>query len=125
MEATRVTDDGPADEGILRDVGLGIATTLALLSASCCIIPLALTIVGLGGAWLSVLGPFVAYRQLVLIGVTAIVLFMWWRLFRSGIRKRGAIMASMATFAAILGWTAPFWEWELSGVLKNYWSGRQ
>jgi len=55
----------------------------ALLAASCCVLPIALTIVGLGGSWLAVLGPFVAYRASILIVVGVAVAWSWYRLLRS------------------------------------------
>lgn len=122
MEATRRSKTR-AENSAIRDTSLGVTAMLALLSASCCIIPLALTIVGLGGAWLSVLDPFVTYRELILIGVTVIVLLGWWRVWQAGGQMRGVVMASVTSLAAILGWTAPMWEWELSRVLLSYWSG--
>jgi mercuric ion transport protein len=122
MEATRHPKTR-AENSAIRDTSLGVTAMLALLSASCCIIPLALTIVGLGGAWLSVLDPFVAYRELILIGVTVIVLLGWWRVWQAGGQMRGVVMASVTSLAAVLGWTAPMWEWELSRVLLSYWSG--
>jgi mercuric ion transport protein len=106
------------------NIGIGAAAMLALLSASCCIIPLALTIVGLGGAWLSILGPFVAYRGLILLGVTLVVLVIWWRVWRAGTQRRGVIMAGAVTAAAVLGWSAPLWEWEVAGVLMKYWTSQ-
>ena len=46
-----------------------IAALLALLSASCCVLPIGLSIIGLGGTWLTMLGPFVAYRGFILVAV--------------------------------------------------------
>jgi len=60
--SARIMRIAAAEDGRPRGVVLGIATLLALLSASCCVLPIGLAIVGLGGAWLAVLGPFVAYR---------------------------------------------------------------
>ena len=52
---------------------IGGAGFLALLSASCCVLPIGLSIIGLGGTWLTMLGPFVAYRVeiLVVVGLIA------------------------------------------------------
>lgn len=124
MEATDVTDN-PYQSSVSHAISMGIATLFAMLSASCCIIPLVLTVIGLGGAWLSVLGPFIAYREFILLGVTMIVLVMWWRVLRSGGLNRGAYMSGVATTAVLLRWIAPLWEWEVSSVLMNYWSGQQ
>ena len=48
------------EDGRPQAVVVGFAALLALLSVSCCILPIGLSIIGLGGVWLAVLGPFVA-----------------------------------------------------------------
>ena len=106
------------------NIGLGAAALLALFAASCYSIPLALTIVDLGGAWLSILGPFVAYHGLILLAVTLVVLVIWWGVWRAGTQRRGVIMAGAVTAAAVLGWSAPLWEWEVAGVLMKYWTSQ-
>ena|SRR6056297_3537185 len=51
-----------ADTGIAALQVMPFAALLALLSASCCVLPIGLSIMVLGGAWLTILGPFIAYR---------------------------------------------------------------
>ena len=48
---------------------IGTAGLLALISASCCVLPIGLSILGLGGTWLLLLGPFVAYRAPIVVAV--------------------------------------------------------
>ena len=106
-----------------QNVALGFAASLAFLSASCCILPLALTIVGLGGAWLSFLGPLVAYREIILIIVTAIIAYLWFRTSTTGDRpiqwRRGVVMASVASLATGVAWTSPLWEWGVTNMLMD------
>lgn len=98
---------------------------LAILSASCCIIPIALSGIGLGGAWLSFLGPFVAYRFVILTLVSLVIAYLWLRLWRYGtINGRNGILAIIATLFVLLAWTAPLWEWDLSARLLDYWMSR-
>ena len=56
------------DTGIAARLVMPFAALLALLSASCCVLPIGLSILGLGGAWLTMLGPFIAYRGFILVG---------------------------------------------------------
>ena len=59
-----------------------IAAALAALGASvCCIVPFALIVAGIGGAWMSYFTAFEPYRP-VFIGVTSIFLGLaFWRLY--------------------------------------------
>ncbi|MDH3669088.1 MAG: hypothetical protein OEN23_19410, partial [Paracoccaceae bacterium] len=41
---------------------VGAAAMIALLSATCCVLPIGLARLGAGGSWLTILEPFVAYR---------------------------------------------------------------
>lgn len=93
---------------------IGGAGVLALLSASCCVLPIGLSILGLGGAWLGLLGPFVAYRLAILVLVGGILLWATLRLIRrppcKG-RRAGTFLtlgSSVLAFAASA--TAPLWE---------------
>jgi len=112
-----------------QNVALAFTASLAFLSASCCILPLALTIVGLGGAWLSFLGPLVVYREIILIIVTAIIAYLWFRISTTGgrpiRRRRGVIMASVASLATGVAWTAPLWEWDVTNMLMDIWTSGQ
>ena len=111
----------PKSGGIL----LGAATVFALMSATCCVLPIGLSILGLGGAWLSVFGPFTAYRSIILIGVAMIVCFAWVRLIRrrrSGLKSRSALVWTILASAALaVSVSAPFWESEASRALWAIW----
>lgn len=124
MDAVHLEDRRPR-LGAARNMALAGTTLVALLSATCCIIPIVLTIVGLGGAWLSFFGVFEAHRELILIFVSIVVSYVWLRMWRrKGATPRGRLgttMAVMASLAVILAWTEPLWEGEVSGALLDIW----
>lgn len=100
---------------------IGSATFLAVLSASCCILPLGLSIIGLGGSWLTFLGPFVRYREFILIAVGIAIAWSWLRLWRSpcGIKgnRRGTFFTSIATLVFFGALSASLWENDLARSL--------
>ena len=103
----------------------GFATLLAALSATCCVLPIALTVIGLGGAWLSVLGPFVAYREIILATLSVLVGLAIIRELRRRSeppRRRTIFLLILATTVLAAAWSAPLWENDLSCVLLSIWS---
>lgn len=62
--------------GILAAFGL-LTGLGALALASCCVLPLALAVVGLGGAWLAGLGGLLAYQPYLLAVAVAAVGAGW------------------------------------------------
>ena len=94
----------------------------AALSASCCILPLGLSILGVGGSWLAFLGPFVRYREIILLAVGIAVAWSWLRLWRSpcGLRgtRSGLILTCIATLVFLGALTAPLWE---NDVARSLW----
>lgn len=98
------------------------ASVLALLTASCCIFPLSLSIIGLGGSWLSILGPFVEYRSYLLAFVGLIVLWSWISLWRSPcglIGNKNALLTKLfVTLVFIAAFTAPYWK---DGIARSMW----
>ena len=103
---------------------VGGAGVLAILSASCCILPIGLSILGLGGTWLSILGPFVAYRLPILIIVGAVLMLTWWRVLRPGGNRPSAGVLGLyvfATLAFILAATTPLWERDAQQALWQVW----
>ena len=93
---------------------IGGAGLLALLSASCCVLPIGLSIIGLGGSWLLLLGPFVAYRIEIIVVVGLVITWGWIRLWKrwscvSRIRSTVAILC-FATITFLLTASSPLWE---------------
>ena len=94
-------------------LGIGGAGLAALLSASCCVLPLALSLVGLGGTWLTVLGPFVVWRVPILIVAGLVLAAAWIVMVRRGlrgVRPRARVVAGLATVSLGLAATTPLWE---------------
>lgn len=91
-----------------------IAALLAVLSASCCVLPIGLSIVGLGGSWLTMLAPFVVYREAILVVVAIALVWAWYRVLRPrGCVKRRAsslIWAGIGSTAFLLAASSPLWE---------------
>ena len=110
----------PAKLGAPLLLGIGGAGLAAFLSASCCVLPLALGLVGLGGSWLAFLGPFVAWREPILLGTGALLLLAWIVVVRRGfarIRPRALVVTGLATASLALAATAPVWERDVQGAL--------
>ena len=124
METTSTTA-----ETTTRDAGnralLGLATVFALFSATCCVLPIGLSIIGIGGAWLTIFAPFTEYRALILVFVAVIVGFAWLRLFRryqcGQVRKSALFLAVLATLALIASLSAPYWEGDATRALWAIW----
>lgn len=93
---------------------VGAAGLIALLSASCCVLPIGLSILGLGGAWLSMLGPFGANRFGILVLVGLILVWASGRFIRQSpcrrARARTVFVSGFALLAFAVAATAPLWE---------------
>lgn len=104
---------------------LGSSSVLALLSASCCVLPVGLSIIGLGGSWLTVLGPFVAYRTEILVGVGAILAwsgFRLWQRWRCASRRRSSLLLfGFAALSFTIAGTSPIWENEAARTMFVLW----
>jgi len=117
------------DRNVALRVALPASTVLALLSASCCVLPIGLSILGLGGTWLMVLEPFVAYRAALLTFVAVVLLLSWWRILRPPAcarRKSSAmIWAGIATGAFAVAATSPLWEGHANRYMWALWRSTQ
>lgn len=102
---------------------IGGAGVLALLSASCCVLPIGFSVIGLGGTWLSMLGPFVAWRSEILVVVAMILGWGWYRLWRrwrcASQRVSTTLILGFATLALALAASSPLWE---EAAAKTMWS---
>ncbi len=106
-------------------VVVGGAGLLALLSASCCVLPMGLSIIGLGGTWLTVLGPFTTYRIEILVAVGFVLAWGWlrlWRRWNCASRRRSTLLIlGFTTFAFTLAASFPLWEEEVVRSLLLFW----
>lgn len=112
--------------GVSRAILVGGSSLLAILSASCCVLPIGLTILGLGGTWLTFLGPFIAYRTEILMVAAVIVAIAWVRFFRAkhatGRYPKGIVLTLIATISLGVATSAPLWERQATRALFTYWS---
>lgn len=117
-----------ATEALWTTPVLGAASLVAIVSASCCVLPIGLSIAGLGGTWLTVLEPFVAYRSIILIGVGLVLVMTWARLIRRRDRcdkrlKAARIFATFCTVVFIAALSVPLWEPDAVRAMLSYWRG--
>ena len=109
-----------------RAILVGGSSLLAILSASCCVLPIGLTILGLGGPWLTFLGPFVAYRTEILFAAAVIVAVAWVRLYwvrpAAERRRKGLALTLIATLSLGVAASAPLWERQAMRAMFGYWS---
>ena len=108
---------------------LGLASLLSVAAASCCVLPIGLTILGLGGTWLTVLGPFVEHRAIILVSVGVVLTAAWGTLLlRPGAcprrRRTGVILALVCTMLFAAAVTAPLWERDAMRAMWSYWTER-
>lgn len=93
---------------------IGGAGFLALLSASCCVLPIGLSIIGLGGTWLVILGPFVEYRVELLVVVGLVLAWGWvrlWGRWKCASRRRSTVVIlGFTTLTFVLAASSPLWE---------------
>lgn len=85
--------------------------------------------IGLGGAWLSALGPFVAYRVEILIAAGLVILWAWFRFLRRWSRKNARaqrpILLAFATASLGVSASSPLWERKAAQIMFGLWSGMQ
>ena len=108
---------------------LVVAAFFALLSTSCCVLPIGLAVLGFGGSWLAFLGPFVAYRSLILTAIGLVLIVAWGRLlFRRNpcVRRKAStvFLTSASTALFITALSAPLWEQEAARAMWTYWTER-
>lgn len=100
--------------GILTGAGL-LTGTGAVLSASCCVLPLALGGLGAGASVFSALEVIADYRTPLLIASALLVVAAWWVYFG----RRGAISTAVAlSIATGFVGTAAAWDYLERPLLK-------
>jgi mercuric ion transport protein len=113
------------DERLPNRLVMGGAGLLALLTASCCVLPIGLSIIGLGGTWLTMLGPFVAWRSEILVVVALVLGWGWYRLWRrwrcASQRVSTTLILGFATLAFVLAASSPLWEEVVAQTMWSLW----
>ncbi len=118
-----------SDSGSAAGLLMPFAALLALLSASCCVLPIGLSILGLGGAWLTMLGPFIAYRDFILFGVAIALVLAWYRVLRRKpcvTRRRSTVVwTTVASIAFLVALSSPIWEASAQRFMWDLWRSTQ
>lgn len=105
--------------------GLGLAATgAALLGVSCCVLPIALSLVGLGGAWLSHLAIFVTVGPYLLAGASIAVAAGWWIATRRRPSQLGLAALGIATIGLTLAGLIRMYELDLNRYLASLWKAQ-
>jgi mercuric ion transport protein len=89
---------------------LGAGILAALASLGCCLGPLLLALLGVGGAWMgTAFGKLETFRPLLLGAAFLSLVLAYWRFFRSGScpaeGAEGGECGNLAPWARILFWT--------------------
>jgi mercuric ion transport protein len=116
--------------------GSWLAATLAIVAAAaCCVLPLALTIVGLGGAWLTHLGLLARFEPILVglaLGALALAWgWLLWQRLRPGAGCGCLVPPGRASFVLLGGATAlglvalgrRWWEGPALQALWSVWTG--
>jgi mercuric ion transport protein len=115
-----------------------VAAVAALASAACCVLPVALTVAGLGGAWLAHLAILARFEPALLGAALLALAAAWLWLLRQtllpatdgacGCRARpGWPAVSFLGAATMLGMVAvarPWWEGPALRALWTVWTGQ-
>lgn len=106
---------------------VGAAAVIALISASCCVLPIGLSLLGAGGSWLTFLEPFVAYRTPIQFAVGLVVLWAWLHVLRRPGRARrlALVLTIVATASLAIAVSAPLWELEITRAMLANWGPNQ
>jgi len=88
----------------------------ALVAAACCVLPMVLVLLGLGGAWLAIFARAAALAPWIVAASVVLVVAAWLAALRTRRPRRvGAtlVLATAATAAAWAGWAyeAALNEW--------------
>lgn len=93
-ETDQVNEDSEARAGGGESAALAVGGIAALLVGACCVAPLALVAIGLGGAWLANFAAFTPYRPLFAAITLTCLAFAWRRIYRpAGVCKPGETCA--------------------------------
>lgn len=75
---------------------LGAAALAALLASACCVVPLALVLVGVSGAWIGQLAGFEPYQPLFLAAAGIALAMAWRKIWRDAACADGRACAAPA-----------------------------
>ena len=126
-KSTHIRVDGAAGSGrtvsaLLPGAGL-VAAIAALAGASCCVLPLLLAAVGVGGAWIAQLAIFVTYQWYILTFAAALIAISWIVALVRGSSGRTKLILAVSTALVLAALVMPIYEEEITQFLLKHLRG--
>lgn len=107
---------------LLPGAGLVVAVA-ALAGASCCVLPLMLAAVGVGGAWIAQLAIFVTYQWYILTFAIALIAISWVVALVRGSSRRAKIILAISTALVAAAVILPVYEDDITQQLLKVMRG--
>ena len=100
----------------LSKTGL-VGSAVAALTAVCCVLPVAVMLVGLGGSWVAVFGPLAAASLPVAALSTVVVILAWILAVRRRVPKRIYAFLGAGSALTLTAWAVILSEATLNDYL--------
>ncbi len=94
-----------------------LGSVSALGVATCCVLPMAMMLLGLGGSWLAIFGKIAAASYYVLAISTALVAVSWFVAHRNGKLVKLKLWLVGSTAITALAWVIVFNEAQINNYL--------
>jgi mercuric ion transport protein len=107
---------------LLPGVGL-VAAIAALVGASCCVLPLMLAAIGVGGAWIAQLAVFVTYQWYILTLAVLLITISWIAAFVRGSSRRTKLILAISTALVAAAFVMPIYEDDITQQLLKMMRG--
>jgi mercuric ion transport protein len=107
---------------LLPGAGL-VAAIAALVGASCCVLPLTLAAVGVGGAWIAQLAVFVTYQWYILTVAMVLIMISWIVAFVRGSSRRAKLVLAISTALVAAAFVLPIYEDDIAQQLLKMMQG--
>ena len=88
-----------------KTIGMSYLASLGALGvATCCVLPMTMMLLGMGGAWLSVFGQISAFSGYVLGASSLLILTAWFIAYRRKSAAKLAIWLGGASILLVVAW---------------------
>lgn len=94
-----------------------VGSVAALGVATCCVLPMTMMLLGLGGSWIAIFGKIAALSFYILGVSTAIVCFAWYLAYRQDALPRLGWWLIGSTAITLLAWIVVFNETRINDYL--------
>jgi mercuric ion transport protein len=91
-------------------------SVFALLAAACCVLPLVIMLVGLGGSWVAVFGAVAAVSPWVALAAGLIIAFAWIVAIRRNASRQTYTLLTAGTVLTVFAWCLISYE----AVVNDY-----